>query len=287
MDHKPGQDQPDAAQAPGVEQEGGGAHARPRQVLAAPLPVGAGPALQRVGLLLHVQHQPFGLMSGDAGTAALGQPGENGQVDPLGGAGRLGSPFGMRRHPLRGDVRMHWGQDMPAPAGSGVSAMQGGRITAINRSGDVTVTHADGSTKTYRHIAPGEIGVGQEVKAGDRIGSLRAHDRRSTGPHLHVEATDARGRRYDPRAEIEAARRPRQEGRGGSQSSGAGDELMRHFHHDAPPRAAAGASASASGKLDIHLHGFPAGTRAQASMGDLFRETNVTRGRSQMNLDRA
>ena len=95
-----------------------------------------------------------------------------------------------------------------APAGTPVAAMQGGRVTAIARSGDVTITHPDGSTKTYRHIDPAGIRVGQEVAGGAAIGSLRAHDPRSTGPHLHLEATDAAGRKYDPRGEIDGANRP-------------------------------------------------------------------------------
>lgn len=100
---------------------------------------------------------------------------------------------------------MHYGQDMAAPAGTPVSAMQGGRVTAVSRMGDVTVTHADGSTKTYRHIDPSGLKVGQEIEGGAQIGTLRARDPRSTGPHLHLEATDAQGRRYDPRAEIDGA----------------------------------------------------------------------------------
>lgn len=138
-----------------------------------------------------------------------GQAGGNGQFDPLGGAARrYTSGFGMRDHPVLGGHRMHYGQDMAAPAGTPVSAMQGGRVSAISRMGDVTVTHPDGSTKTYRHIDPSGIKVGQEVEGGSQIGSLRARDPRSTGPHLHLEATDAQGRRYDPRAEINEAGRP-------------------------------------------------------------------------------
>lgn len=211
------------------------------------------------------------------GKAALGQAGENGQFDPLGGAGRFGSAFGMRNHPIHGGQRMHWGQDMPAPAGTGVSAMQGGKVTTINRHGDVTVTHADGSTKTYRHIAPGDIGVGQDVQAGQRIGSLRAHDPRSTGPHLHVEATDANGRRYNPLAEIQAARRAREN----AATSRTGDEMMRRSRQwqSGAPAAGSPASSAAKGTLDINLNGFPAGTRARASMDDIFKDVKVSRGR--------
>lgn len=140
-----------------------------------------------------------------ASTAAVG---ENGQVDPLGGAARrLTSRFGMRAHPIHGGQRFHAGVDLAAPAGSPVNAMQAGRISSINAHGDVTVTHPDGSTKTYRHIAPRGIVQGQDIAAGQAIGALRARDPRSTGPHLHLEATDAQGRRIDPEEELQAAGR--------------------------------------------------------------------------------
>lgn len=152
------------------------------------------------------------LRDGGAGTGAVagGEAGANGQHDPLGGAARrYSSGFGMRNHPVIGGRRMHFGQDMAAPAGTGVNAMEGGRVTAINRHGDVTVTHPDGSTKTYRHINPEGMEVGQQVEGGQRIGNLRARDPRSTGPHLHMEATDAQGRRIDPMPQIREANRRR------------------------------------------------------------------------------
>jgi murein DD-endopeptidase MepM/ murein hydrolase activator NlpD/transposase InsO family protein len=152
--------------------------------------------------------------TGTRGVAGSRQAGENGQFDPLGGAARrYSSGYGMREHPVHGGRRMHHGQDMAAPGGTSVFSMQAGRVSAINRQYDVTVTHPDGSTKTYRHIAPGGIREGQPVEAGGPLGRLRHRDPRSTGPHLHLEATDAQGRRYDPRGEIDAAQRAQTERR--------------------------------------------------------------------------
>lgn len=121
-----------------------------------------------------------------------------GGADPLGGiARRVSSEFGMRGHPVRGGRRMHWGTDLAAPAGSAVSSMLGGQVTKVNGYGDVTVRHADGSTRTYRHIVP-SVQAGQQVEQGANIGKLRARDPRSTGPHLHLEATDPQGNRINP-----------------------------------------------------------------------------------------
>ncbi|MGF3027971.1 M23 family metallopeptidase [Methylobacterium aquaticum] len=120
-----------------------------------------------------------------------------GGIHPLGGAGRFTSDFGMRNHPLGGGVRMHNGVDLAAPAGTNVQAMAAGAIS-VGRSGDVTVRHADGSSTTYRHVVP-SVKEGDQVAAGQVIAQLRAHDPRSTGPHLHFEARNARGVLVDPK----------------------------------------------------------------------------------------
>ncbi|CAO4163679.1 hypothetical protein IHEIED_00213 [Methylorubrum populi] len=159
---------------------------------------------------------PEGNPTGTHEGAGAAQAGENGKFDPLGGAARrYSSGYGMREHPVHGGRRMHHGQDMAAPGGTAVYSMQAGEVSKIDRNGDVTVTHPDGSTKTYRHITPGGIRQGQRVEAGGPLGRLRQHDPRSTGPHLHLEATDREGRRYDPRAEIEAAGRQQAERKAG------------------------------------------------------------------------
>lgn len=92
---------------------------------------------------------------------------------------------------------MHNGVDLAAPAGSPVSAMQGGKVS-IGRSGDVTITAGDGSSTTYRHV-DASVKDGTEVAAGAVIAALRAKDARSTGPHLHFEARDKDGNLLDPK----------------------------------------------------------------------------------------
>ena len=141
----------------------------------------------------------------DAPTGAASGSGANvaGGVHPLGGKGRLTSDFGMRLHPKLGIRKFHAGIDLAAPAGSAVKAMQDGTVS-IDRSGDVTVKHPDGTSTTYRHLTAG-VEQGAKVAAGDTIGSLRAHDPRSTGPHLHLEARDANGALRDPKSLLSAA----------------------------------------------------------------------------------
>ncbi|WP_276330956.1 M23 family metallopeptidase [Methylobacterium currus] len=92
---------------------------------------------------------------------------------------------------------MHAGVDLAAPAGTNVQAMAAGSIS-VGRSGDVTVKHSDGSSTTYRHVVP-SVKEGDQVAAGQVIAQLRAHDPRSTGPHLHFEARNAKGNLIDPK----------------------------------------------------------------------------------------
>jgi hypothetical protein len=78
-----------------------------------------------------------------------------------------------------------------------------------------------------------------------------------------------------------------------AESPKTGDALMDRFYGKGAAgggpamQMPGGSSAGGKGKLDIHLHGFPAGAKARASMDDLFKETNVSSGRSQMDMTRA
>lgn len=132
------------------------------------------------------------------------QPG----VPLAGGEPHITSPFGMRTHPVLGGRRLHGGTDYRAAAGSPVLATGAGTVTGIDRMGDVTIRHADGTSSVYRHV-DAAVERGQEVAAGQRIASIRAHDPRITGPHLHYERRDAQGNRYDPSGEVSAAARGR------------------------------------------------------------------------------
>ncbi|WP_081612773.1 phage tail tape measure protein [Methylobacterium sp. 88A] len=149
--------------------------------------------------LAHQIRLPFlNRLRGQGGDAPGGQAGPVvGGVHPLDGKGRFSSDFGMRRHPITGQSKFHAGVDLAAPAGTVVQAMRDG-IASIDRSGDVKLAHDDGSSTTYRHIQAG-IEAGAKVASGQAIGRLRAHDPRSTGPHLHLEARDPKGNLFDPK----------------------------------------------------------------------------------------
>lgn len=138
---------------------------------------------------------------------------------PLCGCGnscRVGSPYGFRKHPIRGGRRMHHGCDFPAPKGTAVYAMADGKVKKSGRNGgygitveiehlsmlrkkDGKVASNRGYTTRYAHLHRTLVSVGQAVKRGQKIGLVNTTGS-STGNHLHFEIA-VTGRTMNP-AEI-------------------------------------------------------------------------------------
>jgi len=123
--------------------------------------------------------------------ATLGEPGvDDGRMGlPLPSL-QVASTFGLRQHPIFGDVRMHTGLDLSSPAGIPITAVQGGRVkTAASLPGYglvVEVDHGGGLSTLYAHMSGFAVGLGQEVSRGQPIGFVGSTGY-STGPHLHLE----------------------------------------------------------------------------------------------------
>lgn len=233
------------------------------------------------------------LRSGGAAARAGGKPGETGEAGaPLVEGGRYTSPFGMRWHPLRGGYSMHAGVDLAAKAGSAARARQGGTVTGVSREGDVTVRYEDGTTGTYRHINAG-VEKGQKVAAGDTLGTLRAHDRRMTGPHLHYEMRDADGQLVNPRAAMDAGIAGiRNRTAGLSDAMKALNERGQAFAmpaaglaqgnpglQDAARSAAGVTTVQGSANLNIKFDNFPSGMRTSTSVDGMFKDVQIDRGK--------
>jgi len=116
-------------------------------------------------------------------------------------SGRLTSPFGMRRHPILGNTRMHQGQDFGAGHGTTIRAAADGVIISASRNrgyGNVIIIdHGGGMTTVYAHcssfiVKSGRVKRGQPIA---RVGSTGL----STGPHLHFEVR-INGRAVNPRS---------------------------------------------------------------------------------------
>ena len=106
--------------------------------------------------------------------------------------GRLSSPFGWRRHPLLGYMRLHKGLDIAAPYGAPIHAAMAGVVQMAGRAGGygnyVKLAHGGGMATGYGHMSRIAVRSGQRVSPGQVIGYIGSTGL-STGPHLHYELT--------------------------------------------------------------------------------------------------
>ncbi|WP_395329744.1 M23 family metallopeptidase [Novosphingobium sp. BL-8H] len=106
-------------------------------------------------------------------------------------AGHMTSPYGMRRHPILGYVRMHAGIDFGAAYGSPIYAVADGVVSFSGRHGGhgnyVRIEHGGGLGTGYGHMSRIAVSAGTRVRAGQVIGYVGSSGL-STGPHLHFEA---------------------------------------------------------------------------------------------------
>lgn len=116
--------------------------------------------------------------------------------------GVFGSPFGPRRHPILGYVRMHTGVDWVAPKGSPIIAVGDGIVTKVGVTGGygnhTEIQHSNGYISSYSHqsrYAP-DIKPGVRVRQGQVIGYVGTTGM-ATGPHCHFEII-VNGVKVDP-----------------------------------------------------------------------------------------
>ncbi len=121
------------------------------------------------------------------------------------------SPFGMRRDPFNGQLAMHSGIDLQAPARTPVLATAPGRVVTAAWIGEygnmVEIEHDFGLSTRYGHLTRIDVRVGQRVERRQTVGLLGSTGR-STGPHVHYEVI-VDGRAVDPVRFLEAARHVR------------------------------------------------------------------------------
>ena len=116
--------------------------------------------------------------------------------------GRFRSPYGMRRHPIRKRMRMHWGVDWSAPGGTPIYAAADGVVKEARWAGGngrrVILQHPNGYESSYSHQRRFAKGIrpGARVKQGQVIGYVGTTGL-STGNHLHYELK-VNGQRVDP-----------------------------------------------------------------------------------------
>lgn len=114
--------------------------------------------------------------------------------------GLLTSGFSWRRHPFTGRRQFHPGLDVAAPEGTPVHAPADGVVVKTERHGGygkvLYISHGDGITTRYGHVAEYRTRPGEKIRRGDVI-ALVGNTGRSTGPHLHYEVL-VHGKQVDP-----------------------------------------------------------------------------------------
>lgn len=117
-------------------------------------------------------------------------------------AGRMTSPYGLRRHPILGYSKMHTGVDWAAPRGTPIIATGDGVVEsagwAAGYGRQTIIRHANGYKTSYNHQSAIAKGVtpGAQVRQGQIIGYVGATGM-ATGNHLHYEMF-VNGTRVDP-----------------------------------------------------------------------------------------
>ncbi|MCD4781990.1 MAG: peptidoglycan DD-metalloendopeptidase family protein, partial [Candidatus Omnitrophica bacterium] len=105
------------------------------------------------------------------------------------------SGFGMRYHPIKKEVIMHYGTDFAGvPVGTAIQSIHDGQVIAIDKNGyryiDIDHGIIDGRhyISRYGHIGSSlPVKLGDKVEAGQTIAYIGPTDAYSTGPHLHLE----------------------------------------------------------------------------------------------------
>jgi len=105
----------------------------------------------------------------------------------------MGSPFGMRTHPILGSQKMHRGQDIPCHRFEPIYAVARGEVVLSKRSKTagkyIEIAHeTDGKevVTRYMHMSIRRVREGRSVRKGKKIGRCGSTGL-STGPHLHFE----------------------------------------------------------------------------------------------------
>ncbi len=104
--------------------------------------------------------------------------------------GKVTSPFGWRRHPIRGRKVFHAGLDIALPRYTPVRAASGGQVIFAGwmrgYGRTVIIRHDSTYTTLYAHAQSISVRKGQNVQKGAVIASVGSSGQ-ATGPHCHFE----------------------------------------------------------------------------------------------------
>jgi murein DD-endopeptidase MepM/ murein hydrolase activator NlpD len=114
---------------------------------------------------------------------------------------RVSSDYGIRQDPFTGDLKFHYGLDIPAQEGTPVHPVRKGTVVFSGEQpgyGNVVIIdHGDGFMTKYAHNMSNLVQRGEEVTPGSVIAQVGCTGK-STGSHLHFEVL-YKGKHVDPR----------------------------------------------------------------------------------------
>ncbi len=111
---------------------------------------------------------------------------------PLPSTAPVALSYGWYQEPKTGEVRFHSGIDLLADPDTPVLSVEAGTVAFAGEQGSygnlVVVNHQDGRQTRYAHLNNIFVGVGQQVKLGDKLGTVGSTGRPDINkPHLHFE----------------------------------------------------------------------------------------------------
>lgn len=104
--------------------------------------------------------------------------------------GNTTSEFGVRTHPISGDLRFHAGIDIAAEKGTPIYSAFDGEIIEANydkwNGNYLKIKHDNDIMTVYCHCEKINVKKGQKIRAGEVVATVGSTGN-STGPHLHFE----------------------------------------------------------------------------------------------------
>jgi murein DD-endopeptidase MepM/ murein hydrolase activator NlpD len=117
------------------------------------------------------------------------------------GSTAISSDYGLRHDPFTGDMKFHYGLDIPASEGTYIHPARKGTVIFSGEQpgyGNVVIIdHKDGFLTKYAHNLSNLVQQGQEVDKGSVIAQVGSTGK-STGSHMHFEVL-YNGEHVDPR----------------------------------------------------------------------------------------
>ncbi len=104
--------------------------------------------------------------------------------------GKTTSEFGVRNHPISGDLRFHAGIDIAAESGTNIYSAFDGVVAESSydqwNGNYLKIKHDNDIMTVYCHCEKLNVKKGQNIRAGEVIATVGSTGS-STGPHLHFE----------------------------------------------------------------------------------------------------